>query len=188
MSEQFVIEHCSPTLAGIKTGNLFSVKIDKDTDIQQEIRDLNRVLGEKGLRVIPLKQTQTYALIYIYRPCYLQRDLCNPKAAGILEKKGYNSKKAECAITQLVKHLATDEGFPHEIGLFLGYPPEDVEGFMKDPCKGVQCSGCWKAYGNKDEASKTFLKYKKCTENYRRQNLKGKTLAQLTVVTDAPRS
>lgn len=33
MSEELIIEHCSPTLAGIKTGSLFSVKI-KEQRIQ----------------------------------------------------------------------------------------------------------------------------------------------------------
>lgn len=183
MSERLVIEHCSPTLAGIKTGNMFSVKIDQDTDIIQEVRELNKVLRKKGLRVIPLKRTASYALIYVYRPGYLRRDLSNPKAACILAKKGYDCGKAEYCIAQLVRHLASDEGFPHEIGLFLGYPPDDVEGFMNDPCKGVQCSGCWKAYSNGEEARKTFMKYKRCTEAYRRQNRRGKPLEQLVVVT-----
>lgn len=53
MSEQFLIRHASPTLAGIKTGNMFSVKINGDTDIYQEIRELNAILKKKGLRVIP---------------------------------------------------------------------------------------------------------------------------------------
>ncbi len=181
MSEQFVIEHCSPTLAGIKTGNMFTVRIDKGSDIRQEVRELNRVLRKKGLRVIPLKRTATYALIYIYRPGFLRRDLSDPKATCILKRKGYDYSKAERCITQLVRHLAKDEVFPHEIGLFLGYPPADVEGFMKDPDNGVQCSGCWKAYSNGDEAERTFTRYKMCTESYRRQNLNGRSLEQLAV-------
>ena len=184
MSEEFVIEHCSPTLAGIKTGNMFTVKIDDAMDIYQEVRELNSVLRRKGLRVIPLKKTATNALIYIYRPGRLRRDLSDPKAANILKRKGYDCGKAERCIKQLVKHLASDDTFPHEIGLFLGYPPNDVECFMKDPRKGVQCSGCWKAYSNGDAAKNTFLKFKKCTEIYRKLNRKGRSLAQLTVVTE----
>lgn len=181
MSEQFVISHASPTLAGIKTGNMFTVKIDKDTDICQEIRELNAILRRKGLRVIPLKRTSTYALIYVYRPGHLRKDLNNPKAKRILQNKGYNDCKAEMLITQLVSRLNEDGEFPHEIGLFLGYPPADVECFMNNPCSGVECSGCWKAYSNPDAARKTFSRYKKCTDVYQNLNKKGKSLLQLTV-------
>ena len=80
-------------------------------------------------------------------------------------------------------YLGRDEGFPHEIGLFLGYPPSDVECFMKDPYKGVKCCGCWKAYSEPEKAVKIFRKYKQCTEIYREMNKNGKTLAQLAVYT-----
>lgn len=181
MSEQFVISHASPTLAGIKTGNMFTVKVDKGTDIYQEIRELNAILKKKGLRVIPLKRTSTYALIYIYRPGHLKKDLDNPTARRILINKGYGDSKAEVLITQLVSRLNEDGEFPHEIGLFLGYPPADVECFMNNPCSGVECSGCWKAYSNPEAARKTFSMYKKCTDVYQRLNKNGKSLYQLTV-------
>lgn len=48
MPEELIIEHCSPTLAGIKTGSLFSVKINDDTNIISDVRYLNNVLKEKG--------------------------------------------------------------------------------------------------------------------------------------------
>ena len=41
--------------------------------------------------------------------------------------------------------------FPHEIGIFLGYPPADVDGFMhrKEDCR---ISGLWKVYDDIREA------------------------------------
>jgi len=82
---------------------------------------------------------------------------------------------------QLVGRLNEEGSFPHEIGLFLGYPPDDVECFMNNPCDGVKCSGCWKAYSDDENARKTFSRYKKCTDVYQRMNLSGKSLSQLTV-------
>ena len=49
MPEELIIEHCSPTLAGIKTGSLFSVNINDDTDINRDVRELNNRLKKKGL-------------------------------------------------------------------------------------------------------------------------------------------
>ncbi len=183
MKEEIIIKHCSPTLAGIKTGSLFSVKITEEMDINREIRQLNDVLRKKGLRIIPLKKTHEFALIYLYRPAHLKKDLSDPKALSILKKKGYELKSPECCIVQLVKNLKSDGAFPHEIGLFLGYPPSDVECFMKHPCNGVKCCGCWKAYSDEEKAMNMFMRFKKCTEAYHEMNKKGKSLHQLAVMT-----
>ena len=184
MSEELIIEHCSPTLAGIKTGNLFSVKITKRTDINREVRELNKVLREKGLRVIPLKIAEKYALIYIYRPDHLKKDLNDPQALTILQNRGYEPASPEHCITQLIRHLQSDDAFPHEIGLFLGYPPSDVACFMKSPCNGVQCCGCWKAYSDPEQAKTMFERFRMCTEAYHEMNQNGKSLAQLAVKTE----
>lgn len=183
MSEEFIIEHCSPTLAGIKTGNMFSVRVTEDTDINNEVRELNKMLRNKGLRVIPLKKNSQYALIYLYRPDHLKKDLNDPQALRILRKKGYEPKNPEICIVQLIRHMKSNESFPHEIGLFLGYPPSDVECFMKHSRKGVKCSGCWKAYSDPEKARKVFLTFKKCTETYHEMKRNGKSLAQLAVIT-----
>ncbi len=65
MSEELIIEHCSPTLAGIKTGNLFSVRVTGDNDINREVSELNKMLREKGIRVIPLRETNDHALRWL---------------------------------------------------------------------------------------------------------------------------
>ena len=183
MPEQLLIDHCSPTLAGLKTANMFSVSLDEGQDIHGELRMLNRLLVKKGIRIVMLRRTDNKALLYLYRPDFLDRDLDSPLARQILEGKGYHCGSTGRCIEQLIRHMAEDEAFPHEVGLFLGYPPEDVRGFMKDSRCGVKCTGCWKAYGNEEEARKTFSKYKKCTEVYRRELAKGKSLLQLTVRT-----
>ncbi len=184
MSGQLLVEHCSPTLAGIKTGNLFKVSISEGEDLTGEIREFNRAFAKKGLRIVPVKKTGDYYLIYVYRPQYLVRDLNNPDARSILSRKGYELKGSKYILAQLVKHLSKDADFPHEIGLFLGYPPADVLGFMNDPRKGVMCTGSWKAYSNPEEARKTFSRYSKCRDVYKRLYKNGRTLDQLTVNTE----
>ncbi len=183
MSEELIVDNCSPTLAGIKTGNLFSVKITEGTDIISEVRRLNRELRKKGIRVIPLKKTEEYALIYLYRPKYLKRDLNDPEAVRILRKRGYHCDSPERCIVRLIERLKEDNTFPHEIGLFLGYPPSDVACFIKHPCEGVKCCGCWKAFSKPDAARKTFSRFEMCTKAYRQMNRQGKSLTQLAVRT-----
>ena len=134
--------------------------------------------------IVVLRRTDRNVLLYVYRPDYLDRDLSCPLAKQILESRGYCCSSSGKCIVQLIRHMAEDGRFPHEVGLFLGYPPEDVRCFMEDTRRGVKCTGCWKAYGNEEEAKRTFRKYRKCTEVYRREFSKGRSLLQLTVRTD----
>ena len=194
MPDQFIVEHCSPTLAGLKTGNLFSVRISGKEKSYREIRELNKTLTKYGLRAIPVRCTDEMTLVYVYRPEFLSRDLSDPEAVEILKKMGYLNDAGNGACTsaglpvhpekclvRLVKRLQENDGFPHEIGLFLGYPPVDVKGFMENPRQGVKCVGFWKVYGDKEKAERTFSRYRKCTETYKREISSGKSLEQLIV-------
>ena len=71
--------------------------------------------------------------------------------------------------------------FPHEVGVFLGYPPEDVDGFIGNRACGHKCVGCWKVYGEEEAARKTFAKYQKCTRVYCEQWARGASIERLTV-------
>ncbi len=181
MGDQLLIRLCAPTLAGLKTGNLFTVDIDDRDKFNKEVREFNyRFLG-KGIRMIPVKYWKGHVLIYLYRPAFLKRDFADEEVCRILKEKGYSYTNADLCVAQLAKHLAADACFPHEIGLFLGYPVEDVIGFMKSPEEGVKYTGFWKVYGDKESALKTFDKYIKCTEVYRNAHKNGTSLEQLTV-------
>ncbi len=181
MGDQLLIRLCSPTLAGLKTGNLFTVDCDDRNNFNREVSEFNSRLSSKGIRMIPVRFFRGHVLIYLYRPAYLKRDFANEEVCRILKEKGYSYNNSELCVAQLAKHLEQDPVFPHEIGLFLGYPVEDVLGFMKSPEEGVKYTGFWKVYGDEDAALKTFDKYKKCTEVYKKAHSKGRTLEQLTV-------
>lgn len=181
MGDNVLIRLCSPTLAGLKTGNLFTVDIDDREKFNKEVREFNSRLAGKGLRMIPVKYSKGYVLIYLYRPSFLKRDFANEEVCKVLKEKGYSYNNADLCVAELAKRLKLDSDFPHEIGLFLGYPVDDVLGFMKSPEIGVKYTGIWKVYGDKDSALKIFDKYKKCTEVYSRAYKKGLSLEQLTV-------
>ena len=71
--------------------------------------------------------------------------------------------------------------FPHEVGLFLSYPPEDVKGFIDHRANGFKCAGLWKVYGDEAKAQALFAKFKKCTEIYCALWQTGSKLEQLAV-------
>lgn len=177
MSEELIVRHCAPTLANLKTGSLFVCPITDRPSFFSSLRSLNELLVPKGLRALPLRIREYSALVYLYRPSRLKKDLEDPAAIKILQDHGY-SCYGKC-LPKLIERIRSSEEFPHEIGLFLGYPPEDVQGFLDHrPCK---CSGCWKVYGDENKAKKTFDLYKKCERVYCQQLARGIDIKRLTV-------
>lgn len=181
MSEEMLVKHCSPTLAGMKTGNLFACSFSCDADMKECVRCWNRRLTKKGLRVLPLRFHNGRALIYVYRPARLSKDLQDHTADRLLRERGYTMKTSGQCVLQLKKRFDKYEEFPHEIGLFLGYPPEDVCGYIENKADGCECVGYWKVYGDVEAAQKTFAKFKKCTDIYCSAFAKEKSIERLIV-------
>jgi hypothetical protein len=63
--------------------------------------------------------------------------------------------------TRYKRYVDTRETFPHELGLLLGYPPEDVREFIQHKGGNYLFSGYWKVYSNVDNAKKVFEQYEK---------------------------
>ena len=95
MSEENLVRQCAPTLAGIKTGTIFPVPFDSLPGLTAEIRDLNRILVPKGLRLLPLRYQDRKALLYLYRPSELRKDLKDQLAGTLLAEAGYPNKGSE---------------------------------------------------------------------------------------------
>ena len=180
MCEQQLVEQCSPTLAGLKTGSLFSCPCQDQASLDDEIRSFNRRLAGKGLCVIPLRVQDGRALIYVFRPVRLKKDLASPRAQDILTRCGYSGSCGQC-VHRLMCRLAEGDAFPHEIGLFLSYPPEDVQGFIENRPGTLKATGIWKVYHDVESAKETFARYRKCTDVYRAVYARGTSIEHLTV-------
>lgn len=185
MPEDVVVRHCAPTLAGLKTGNLFVTAYESETELDHEIAELNAVLGSRGLRVIRLRAENGKALIYLYRPCLLQSDLDHCEARKILSRFGYTEAETGSCIARLKERIEAEGDFPHEIGLFLGYPPEDVKGFIKHGGRACKRCGYWKVYGDVQKAEKQFEKFSRCTGVYMKCLRAGTPFEKLAVRKDA---
>lgn len=131
--------------------------------------------------MIPVKIVKDRILVYMYRPDRLERDLKDRTAARILSEKHYPVGDCNRCVIELIHRLNMDETFPHEIGLFLGYPSEDVDGFIRNDAKNAKCVGTWKVYGDENAAKRKFAQYKKCTEVYCESYRKCNSMDKLVV-------
>lgn len=112
--EKRLIEHCAPTLAGMKSASLFNYFHKGEQIVREELREINDLLNDKGVYADVLIWLGKSALIYVYRVKMLEKELKQP-------------------------------------GGVLGYPLEDVKGFIDNKGKNCESCGVWKVYCNREE-------------------------------------
>ena len=95
MSGEVMVRHCSPTLAGLKTGSMFSYPFANNSDLYDSVRYWNRLFTGKGLRVLPLCHRDGRALIYVFRPQKLCQDLRDSTACELLRFIENNAKNSK---------------------------------------------------------------------------------------------
>ena len=182
--EEALIEHCSPTLAGVKPASLFRFCPRDSALFVRRFLALRQQFAARGLRLVILKgcrRTGSY-LLYLYREGHLRREWEKPGAADFLRRHGYEPGAAvQENVELLLRRIARRPCFPHEIGLFLGYPLEDVQGFIENCGKNYRLCGCWKVYGDPQAALRCFARYEKCARVYLQCYQNGHSLSRLTV-------
>ena len=156
--------HTAPCLLGIKCAGLMSV-FDSAAGVNENIIDFNRRAAARGLKMRVLCRCGGRSLVLVYNERQLRDRLKEPKAAAILSAFGYSEDQTlEAALDRLSRRVSAHGDFPHEIGVFLGYPAEDVEGFIKNKGENFLLCGCWKVYNDVESAKRSFQNYERCRE------------------------
>lgn len=183
MSENYLVRFAAPTLAGLKSGNLFTCPYESREALKAEIRSYNSVLAPKGIILTVMRWSADRALIYVFRPGMLQKDLSDRDAVQLLLEAGYQSSSSLSQCLRRLRERLNDrkEEFPHEVGLFLSYPPEDVRGFIEHRDTGCVEVGTWRVYGDVETARIKFRQFKKCTDSYLKRAEMGVPLDRLAV-------
>ena len=182
--DKLLVEFCAPALMGVKPANLFRYCSSDSLQVYQEIANWNEALSKFGICLTVLKEcplNNSY-LIYIYRKQLLEPILENVDVQAFLKKCGYNpDDELEKMLSTLSSHLCLAQEFPHEIGIFLGYPLADVVGFIENQGRDYVYCGYWKVYGDLKSAVKCFDIYKNCTSYCKDRYEHGDTVLELAV-------
>lgn len=176
--EEQLVRSCSPTLAGLKTGNLFRYRCRRET--RREVGGWRRRLSEKGIQIRVMRFDDDYVLVYVYRVEMLERDLGDPGISAFLRDSGYDTDDAEGCVEMLRKRMVSED-FPHEVGLFLGYPLNDVLGFINNCGRDCRFCGCWKVYDNEHQTREQFVRFKECSRTFMERYSSGIGVIELTV-------
>ena len=178
--ERILAFHGGPAMAGIKAGNLISCAKDKYPDFFRWIRQYQYDFKDKGIRFEVLYTGDKNHLLFTYRERVLKGALEQGEVQALLERLGYPVCSGVDEILSYLKmRFHAHKDFPHEIGVFLGYPLADILGYVKYHGRGCKLSGYWKVYGDVEEAKKRFLQFEKCRNAITKKVQAGWALSQI---------
>lgn len=161
--EEIISQHCAPVLMGKKPANLVSFSKEKMPELPNIMKIYEEKLSDEDIYMEVLCGCRKHYLVLVYRKEVLEEYLKQPEVVELLVQDGY-SKKGELKekFSYLRKRFEEKKEFPHEIGLFLGYPLEDVKGFRINSGAGCKFCGYWKVYGDVEKAKLQFEVYDRC--------------------------
>lgn len=162
--ETIVLYHGAPTIHGIKPANLVNI-VNDERDLEKAWPVCKeRLIQELQVEIQELRVSKNQILILLYRPELLSfRFLCQG-AKNLLLTYGYPVKSGHVAdwVARLTERFQ-EEACPHEVGIFLGYPPQDVCQFIRRNGACSKANGLWKIYGNIGRARRKLRKYQGAT-------------------------
>ena len=186
--EAALARHAAPCLAGIKPANLVSFP---SADIQW-CDTYNAILNEQGIYFTPLCVCENRTQILVYRKDLLACLCFHPQVVAALQYFGYRPEsgldaiimrlKERMAVLTGVRNRHCRDSFPHEIGLFLGYPADDVMQYVKTGGRNCLFCGYWKVYSNPEQALQVFHQYTECKERFALQIKSGMTIFEIVCV------
>lgn len=166
--------HCGVTFAGLKPASLVNLRKGDCATLAR----LARCFRRRGFSFVVLRSSAERQTVYVYHEEKLRQVLFSEEVNAFLAAEGYRYTSVLQAISQLKSRMRGKGDFPHEIGVFLGYPLHDVRGFIEDP-HGSILSGCWKVYADPSAAEREFERYRHCSACICRLMKSGKSLTQI---------
>jgi hypothetical protein len=181
--ERIVINHCSPVILGVKPAALFTLPSESC------LASLSGILPP-AVTLMALRKNGGQVLVFDQK--LLEKTISDERVRSLLEGMGYprrrqglggeapgrRRKQGENSpvfvyLDYFKRRFQSLRPFPHEIGLFLGYPIDDVLGFVKYRGRRYKLRGPWKVYGNVEQAKNDFCRYELCREAVRARLQKG---------------
>ena len=150
-------EQCAPVIFGIKPSNLLIID-------QCYAKALKSLVETTGLKVRCFEHRAEKQVWFMFREEPLYRQLADPDNMSFMKQFGYTENMTmdeilAYAAKRFREYKRGEAGFPHEMGILLGYPLGDVKGFIEHHGRDCWCSGYWKVYENEEKARETFRLY-----------------------------
>lgn len=148
--------HCGPVFKGAAAANFVTLR-------QADLADINKIITGSSVSFLPLWEERGSVAALFYRHSFLAALLKKDAVNLFLGQMGYRSMVSDHALSifqeRYQKFRMREAVFPHELGLLLGFPFEDVKDYILHEGKDYLMSGYWKVYHNLPYARMRFLEY-----------------------------
>lgn len=165
-----VASQCAPVLKGIKASNMITMEAGT-------WRILRKVFKNSKIICIPLWLGEDKDVLLLYRYGHLTKLLKDESVIRFLRGCGCDRTDTASVIIRLrLKYQEYMSGrlpFPHELGVILEYPVEDVESFIVNGGKNCLFTSYWKVYHNRERAEQIFRLYDEARRTAIEEVLKG---------------
>ncbi len=172
---QLVLQ-CAPFFTGLKISNLFMIQ-------KRQLAWTERMLRDCGVSFEVLLETREKAAVLLYDRKAVETYLAQKPVQRILRGIGYPSFSLNVVLdrckSRYEKYMEQQGEFPHELGLLLGYPPEDVEGFIDNRGEHFLYAGYWKVYDNLPAKKRLFGRFERATKELMQCIVTGEDIADI---------
>ncbi len=171
-----IVLQCAPTIAGMKISNLLIVPRNQE----DKVRFVLRHSGLMGYRLVYDRQR---VIFLVFNRDMLMSYLAKKDIREFLSTFGYRTDAFGYTLrnfqSRYDSYINDRKEFPHEIGVFLGYPLCDVKGFIENGGDNFVLSGYWKVYDHKKEAQELFEKFDDAKDDMVRMVSKGYSVKEI---------
>lgn len=145
----------APTIENIKPSTVLTIS-SRFHLLDYWLENSHWICEYFGLEYIPLREGKYSHTIFFYKESVLKNHVEKEDNCNYLFNNGYDNNLFNQLEILKEKYKVK---FPHEIGVFLGIPPMDVDGFIKNSGKNYLLNGYWKVYYNLKSAVDTFHRF-----------------------------
>ncbi|HEX3078531.1 MAG TPA: DUF3793 family protein [Lachnospiraceae bacterium] len=155
--EMQIARQCAPLLTGIKISNILITHVTS--------RDrVSSIFQDSPIKMKYLHIGSDRVAILLYRMTELVKLLQDIQVQRIMKSYGYQNMEVDAVLelfaSRYSMYMKEREEFPHEMGILLGYPIEDVLGFIHNEGKNYLYTGYWKVYSNLYDTLHLFERFK----------------------------
>ena len=189
-----LVRNCSSVFAVVKPAAVFSHKLcgacgscscvsHHMTSVEREVvRAFAHGLGDQGIRLDVVGVNKGRLQLLVWNEGLVSQVLEDADVREFMVAQGFDASDASALMAQIRRrlcnfHLGISADYPHEIGVILGYPLEDVLGFIHHDREVER--GPWRVYGNVENARRCFERMQQSQEAYQRLYEQGMTLGAL---------
>ncbi len=173
-----LVYHCAPFLKGKRVATVVALTEKEEIALYENLRDTD-------IQIFKMQGRGKEKLYFLYRNKEYHTYLSDQNIRYFLKRYGYQGKEIltylEFLNARIEKSILEKGEFPHEIGVLLGYPLEDVKGFTNHKGKNFLCTGYWKVYKNEEKKKKLFRLFDELRSICEREFLQGKSICEIAL-------